>query len=109
MPFAAACWQWLSGNNIDVVSDLVAATFEMSALAVEIAIGLIGIMTLGLGLFKTVEQSSLASLLAVGLNPLCARLMPEVPANHPTLGSITMNLAANMLGFATVTVRLILL
>jgi len=96
--FAAACWQWLSGNNIDVFSDLITSTFEMSALAVEIAISLIGVMALWLGLFKIAEQSGLAGMLSRGLTPLFSRLMPDVPANHPALGSITMNMAANMLG-----------
>lgn len=86
LAFVAACWQWLSGTNPEVFSDLVAATFEMSALSVEIAIGLIGLMALWLGLFKIAEQSGLASLLARGLSPLFARLMPEVPSNHPALG-----------------------
>ncbi|MBL4819891.1 MAG: spore maturation protein [Gammaproteobacteria bacterium] len=98
LAFAAAFWQWFSGNNPDVFSDLIAATFEMSALAVEIAIGLIGVMALWLGLFKIAEQSGLATLLSRGLSPLFARLMPEVPRNHPALGSVTMNMAANMLG-----------
>jgi spore maturation protein SpmA len=98
LAFVTACWQWLSGSNVGVFSDLIAATFEMSALAVEIAIGLIGVMALWLGLFKIAEQSGLASILARGLNPLFTRLMPGVPANHPALGSITMNMAANMLG-----------
>jgi spore maturation protein SpmA len=98
LAFVAACWQWLSGSNPEVFNDLVGSTFEMSALAVEIAIGLIGLMALWLGLFKIAEQSGLATLLARGLNPLFARLMPEVPRNHPALGSITLNMAANMLG-----------
>lgn len=98
LAFAAACWQWLGGGNPDVFSDLVAAAFDMAGLSVEIAIGLVGLMALWLGLFRIAEQSGIAGLLARGLAPLFARLMPEVPRGHPALGPVTLNMAANMLG-----------
>ena len=98
LAFAAALWQWLSGTNPEVFSQLVAATFEMSNLAVEIAIGLIGVMALWLGLFKIAEHSGLINIIARAMGPLFSRLMPEVPPNHPAIGSVTMNLAANFLG-----------
>ena len=98
LAFVAALWQWLSGTNPEVFSQLVAATFEMSNLAVEIAIGLIGVMALWLGLFKIAEHSGLINIIARAMGPLFSRLMPEVPPNHPAIGSVTMNLAANFLG-----------
>ena len=98
LAFVAALWQWLSGTNPEVFSQLVAATFEMSNLAVEIAIGLIGVMALWLGLFKIAEHSGLIDIIARAMGPLFSRLMPEVPPNHPAIGSVTMNLAANFLG-----------
>ena len=98
LAFVAALWQWLSGTNPEVFSQLVAATFEMANLAVEIAIGLIGVMALWLGLFKIAEHSGLINVIARAMGPLFSRLMPEVPANHPAIGSVTMNLAANFLG-----------
>ena len=98
LAFVAALWQWLSGTNPEVFSQLVAATFEMSNLAVEIAIGLIGVMALWLGLFKIAEHSGLINIIARTMGPLFSRLMPEVPPNHPAIGSVTMNLAANFLG-----------
>ncbi len=98
LAFVAALWQWLSGTNPEVFSQLVAATFEMSNLAVEIAIGLIGVMALWLGLFKIAEHSGLINVIARAMGPLFSRLMPEIPANHPAIGSVTMNLAANFLG-----------
>jgi len=96
--FLAAAWQLFSGSNPEVFSDVVAATFDMAQLSVEIAIGLIGVMALWLGLFKIAEFSGLIDVLAKALNPLFRRLMPEIPANHPSQGSVTMNLAANFLG-----------
>jgi spore maturation protein SpmA len=98
LAFVAALWQWLSGTNPEVFSQLIAATFEMSSLAVEIAIGLIGVMALWLGLFKIAEHSGLINIIARAMGPLFSRLMPEVPPNHPAIGSVTMNLAANFLG-----------
>ncbi len=98
LAFVAALWQWLTGTNPEVFSELVAATFEMANLAVEIAIGLIGVMALWLGLFRVAEHSGLINVIARAMGPLFSRLMPEVPANHPAIGSVTMNLAANFLG-----------
>lgn len=96
--FMAALWQWLSGRNPDVFNDIINATFSMSGLAVEIAIGLIGLMALWLGLFRIAEHAGLIRVLARWVTPLFRRLMPEVPAGHPAMGSITMNMAANALG-----------
>ena len=77
---------------------MVKATFDMAKLSVEIAIGLVGVLSLWLGFFRIAEKSGLVLLLARFLNPLFSRLMPGVPKDHPALGSITMNMAANMLG-----------
>ena len=96
--FLAALWQWLSGSNPLVFSDVMAGMFDMAALSVEIAIGLIGLMALWLGLFRIAEHSGLIAVVARWVTPLFTRLMPEVPAGHPAMGSISMNLAANMLG-----------
>lgn len=96
--FVAALWQWLSGNNPAVFSEVMSGMFDMASLAVEIAIGLIGLMALWLGLFRIAEHSGLINVVSRAVTPLFTRLMPEVPAGHPAMGSITMNLAANMLG-----------
>ncbi len=98
LAFIAALWQWLSGSNPEVFSELITASFDMANLAVEIAIGLIGVMALWLGLFRIAENGGLIAFIAKGMAPLFRRLMPEVPSQHPALGSVTMNLAANFLG-----------
>ena len=66
--------------------------------AVELAIGLIGIMALWLGLMKIAEQSGLISALARSLKPVMTRLFPDVPPDHPAMGAMVMNISANMLG-----------
>ncbi|MCW8922337.1 MAG: spore maturation protein [Gammaproteobacteria bacterium] len=96
--FAAALYQWLVTGHGAIFAELVQSTFNMAGLGVEIAIGLIGVLCLWLGFFRIAEQSGLINLLSRGLEPLFLRLMPEIPRNHPSHGSITMNIAANMLG-----------
>jgi spore maturation protein A len=71
---------------------------ESATTAVQIAIGLIGIMTLWLGMMRVAEASGLVSLVGRALRPVLRWLFPEVPAEHPAAGAIVLALAANMLG-----------
>lgn len=96
--FAGGLWQWLAGGDSDVFQRMVQATFDMSKLSVELALGLIGTLAFWLGIMKLAEAAGLVDKLAKGLSPLFTRLMPEVPKGHPAIGSMTMNLSANMLG-----------
>lgn len=66
--------------------------------AVEIALGLIGIMAMWLGVMKVAEQAGLIKIIASWLRPVTKRLFPEVPPDHPAVGSMVMNISANMLG-----------
>ncbi|GMR07030.1 MAG: nucleoside recognition domain-containing protein [Gammaproteobacteria bacterium] len=91
-------YQWLVNDQSVIFSSIIQSTFEMARLSVEIAIGLIGVLVLWLGFFRIAEQAGLINVLARLLSPLFRRLMPEVPRDHPALGSVTMNMAANLLG-----------
>ncbi len=71
---------------------------DSASSAVQISIGLIGIMTLWLGIMRVAEAAGLVSLVGRALNPLLRWLFPEVPQGHPAGGAIVMALAANMLG-----------
>lgn len=82
-------------GNIDAVTN---AAIDMAKLSVEIAIGLIGIMALWLGIMKIAEESGLIRIIARGLRPITVRLFPEVPKDHPAIGSIVLNMSANILG-----------
>ncbi len=82
-------------GRIDLVTE---AAISMSKTAVEIAIGLIGIMALWLGIMKIAEESGLIKIIAKIIKPITIRLFPDVPVNHPAMGSIVLNMAANMLG-----------
>lgn len=66
--------------------------------AVEISLGLIGIMTLWLGMMRVAEHAGLVMLLGRLLRPITRLLFPAVPSQHPANGSIVMSVAANMLG-----------
>jgi spore maturation protein SpmA len=98
LAFVAALYQWLVLGHGDIFTTIVNATFEMAKLSVQIAIGLIGVLALWMGFFQLAEKAGLIQILARLLSPLFRRLMPEIPTGHPAQGSITMNLAANMLG-----------
>ncbi len=74
------------------------AAFDIAGVAVQIAIGLIGIMALWLGVMKVAEQAGLITHLARLVRPITVRLFPDVPADHPAVGSMIMNISANMLG-----------
>lgn len=74
------------------------SAIEYAATAVNIALGLIGIMALWLGLMKIAEQAGLISIIAKSVKPLTKFLFPEVPPDHPAIGSMIMNISANMLG-----------
>ena len=82
-------------GNINAVTD---AAISMAKTAVEIAISLIGIMALWLGTMKIAEDSGLISIIARALRPIMVRLFPDVPKDHPAIGSIVLNMAANILG-----------
>lgn len=71
---------------------------KIAQTAVEIALGLIGIMALWLGVMKVAEEAGLIKIIASALKPITKRLFPEVPHDHPAIGSMVMNISANMLG-----------
>lgn len=71
-----------------------------SKTAVELSIGLVGLMALWLGLMRLADKSGLVQILARFLSAPLRWLFPDVPGNHPAMGSMLMNIAANMLGLA---------
>ncbi len=68
--------------------------------AVNLAIGLIGIMALWLGIMKIAEAAGLVLLLAKIVRPIMVRVFPDVPPDHPAMGAMVMNMAANFLGLS---------
>jgi spore maturation protein A len=90
---AVAIGGW--NDNLKAVTD---GAFDGAKTAVTIALGLIGIMALWLGVMRLAERCGLVQRIARGLRPVMRRLFPDVPPDHPAMGSMLMNMAANMLG-----------
>jgi len=83
-------------GNLKAVTD---KSFELAKYAVlDTAFPLLGIMALWLGMMRVAERAGLVTLLARRLRPLMRWLFPDVPAEHPAMGSMVLNIAANMLG-----------
>jgi spore maturation protein A len=82
------------------IENVTKSAIDSAAASVTIAIGLIGIMALWLGIMKIAEDSGLMSLVARVIAPIMRRLFPDVPPGHPAMGSMIMNIAANMLGLS---------
>ena len=74
------------------------AMLESASGAVQLVIGLVGAMALFLGLVRIAEEGGLLRLIARLIQPLLQRLFPDVPAGHPAMGAMVLNLSANVLG-----------
>jgi len=91
----------LMGGAAGQLQEVTSAAFEACKVAVmTIALPLAGVMALWLGLMRLAEKSGLISVLSRALRPVLVWLFPDVPANHPAMGAIVMNTAANMLGLS---------
>lgn len=86
------------GGWNDRLKDVTSGALDGAKTAITIALGLWGIMALWLGVMRLAERAGLVQRIAYGLRPLMRRLFPEVPPDHPAMGSMLMNMAANMLG-----------
>lgn len=98
LSFGAASVQSFWLGNVGIWTELSNHLFEAATGAFQLALNLTGMLCLWLGLLKIAEQSGLTEILAKALRPLFKIIMPEVPQNSPAIGSIVMNMAANILG-----------
>lgn len=80
------------------IDQVVIAVTDSAKLGFEVALGLAGIMALWLGIMNIATESGLVKLFARALRPVMRRLFPDVPVEHPAMGAMIMNIAANMLG-----------
>ena len=100
--FGTAAWHELFSIVADGVPSpmqaLSAATIASAGEAVTLAIGLVGALALFLGLMKVAEAGGLLAILARLIRPLMTRLFRDVPAEHPAMGAMVLNLSANALG-----------
>lgn len=96
--FIVALIRLLFMGDTEIFTELVNSTFDSSKNAFEISLGLTGVLALWLGIMKIGENSGMINSLSRWLSPLFCRLFPDIPKGHPAMGSIFMNLSANMLG-----------
>jgi spore maturation protein SpmA len=89
---------WRTVRPLSPMEGLAAGMIDASAAAVTLAIGLIGVMTLFLGLMKVAEAGGMLVIIAKVIRPIMVFLFPDVPPNHPAMGAMIMNMAANALG-----------
>ncbi|MBW1734995.1 MAG: spore maturation protein [Deltaproteobacteria bacterium] len=100
--FASAGWRqvhWVpAGDAVSPMEGLSRAMVESASGSVELALGLVGVMTLFLGLMKVAEAGGMLTVIARLIRPLMVRLFPNVPPDHPAMGSMILNMSANALG-----------
>lgn len=89
----------LLGGWNNRLGEVTGGAFDGARTAVmNIALPLVGAMCIWLGIMRLAERSGLVQALARALRPVLRLLFPDVPAGHPAMGSMVMNIAANMLG-----------
>ena len=80
------------------VSAVIDAIFDSARSAVQLVIGLVGVMVFFLGLMRIAFDAGFRDVIARWLTPITRRLFPEIPADHPAMGAMIMNMASNVLG-----------
>lgn len=93
-----ALLRWMIGGDPTALSDVVSSTFTSAKQGFEISLYLTGVLTLWMGLMKVGEAGGAVGLLSRAISPLLNKLFPGVPKGHAAYGSMTMNVAANILG-----------
>ncbi|MDR1556668.1 MAG: spore maturation protein [Tannerellaceae bacterium] len=96
--FVVASGKLLFEGDTAVFTDIIQASFSSAKSGFEISLGLTGILTLWLGIMKIGEKGGLIQAFSRLSSPVFSRLFPEIPQGHPVMGSIFMNISANLLG-----------
>lgn len=85
-------------GDLNALYNVMISTFDTSKTAFEVSLGLTGALTLWMGMMKIGEHGGVINFFARLISPLFTRLFPNIPKNHPAMGSIFMNVSANLLG-----------
>ncbi len=96
--FVVALVKLIVFGDLEVFPNMVNSTFDMAKTGFEISLGLTGVLTLWLGLMKIGEKGGVIRIFSRLIGPFFHKLFPELEKDHPAIGSIMMNVAANMLG-----------
>lgn len=96
--FAVALIKLVFAGDMTVFPEMLKSTFDTAMSAVNLSLGIVGVMSLWLGLMKIGERGGIISIFARLVGPFFSRLFPEVPRDHPATGAIIMNFSATILG-----------
>lgn len=96
--FVVACIQFIFWGNTQIFTDLLNATFDSAKDGFTISLGLTGVLALWLGIMKIGENGGVIKAFSRLVAPFFSKIFPEIPKDHPAMGSIFMNFSANMLG-----------
>jgi spore maturation protein SpmA len=96
--FVVAIGEWIFMGNTQIFSDIFNSTFSTAKTGFEISLGLTGVLAFWLGIMKIGENGGVVRMLSRLVAPFFSKIFPDVPKEHPAIGSILMNFSANMLG-----------
>ena len=96
--FIVAIIQLVFFGNTEVFPEMMNSTFDSAKTAFEISLGLTGVLSLWMGIMKIGERGGLVALFARLLSPVLSKIFPDIPKNHPVMGTMFMNISANLLG-----------
>ncbi len=96
--FIVARFQAFLFGNTQIFSDIMNATFESAKTGFEISLGLTGVLALWLGIMKIGENGGIIKAFSRLVGPFFSKIFPDIPKDHPAMGSIFMNISANILG-----------
>ena len=85
-------------HNTEIINQIISAIFQNAQTAVDISLGLIGILSFWLGILKLIESSGLSTIISRKLSPLFQVIMKDIPADSPAISSVVLNMTANFLG-----------
>ncbi len=88
------------GTLTGSIEEVTKGALDSAGTAVNISLGLIGIMTMWLGIMKIANEAGLVTILARLIKPVSRRLFPEIPEDHPAIGAMVLNISANWLGLS---------
>ena len=98
LTFVFALFESIVNGDIDIWSRVMSSSFDSAKTAFELSLGLTGVLSLWMGIMKIGEKGGVIPFFGRLVSPLFTRLFPGIPKNHPAMGSIFMNISANMLG-----------
>jgi len=96
--FIVACFQLIFNGNTQIFTDIIQGAFGSAKTGFEISLGLTGVLSMWLGIMKVGEKGGVIQIFARLVAPFFTKILPDIPKDHPALGSIFMNVSANMLG-----------